>query len=124
MSQELNVITESIIGCAYAVGNHLGPGFLEKVYENALSHELSKRGLPVKQQYPIQVMYDGICVGDYVTDMPIDDRILIEIKAQSELNDAHLAQCMNYLKATGFKICLLLNFGKARVEVKRIVLGL
>ena len=124
MSEEFNSITETIIGCAYTVGNTLGHGFLEKVYENALSHELSKNGIQVRQQYAIQVTYDGVIVGDYVADMLVNDQILIEIKAQKELHNAHLAQCMNYLKATGHKICLLINFGKPRVEVRRIVLGL
>jgi len=124
MNQELNSITERIIGCAYKVGNTLGHGFLEEVYENALSHELSKNGLNAKQQHPVQVTYDGITVGDYIADLLVNDRILLEVKAQDALNNAHLAQCMNYLKATGCKICLLINFGKPRVEVKRVVLGL
>ncbi len=123
MNQNLNTITESIIGCAYTVANTLGHGFLEKIYENALNHELSKNGLRVKQQYPIQVMYDGVVVGDYVADLLVNDQILLEIKAVNKIQDAHLAQCLNYLKATGYKICLLINFGKPRVEVKRFILG-
>ena len=123
MNQNLNTITESIIGCAYTVANTLGHGFLEKIYENALDHELSRNGLRVKQQYPIQVMYDGLVVGDYVADPLVNDQILLEIKAVNKIQDAHLAQCLNYLKATGYKICLLINFGKPRVEVKRIVSG-
>ena len=123
VNQNLNTITESIIGCAYTVGNALGHGFLEKIYENALNHELSRNGLRVKQQYPIQVIYDGVVVGDYVADLLVNDQILLEIKAVSKIQDAHLAQCLNYLKATGYKICLLINFGKPRVEVKRVVFG-
>ena len=123
MNQDLNIITESIIGCAYTVANTLGHGFIEKIYENALNHELSKNGLRVKQQYPIQVMYDGVVVGDYVADLLVNDQILLEIKAVNKIQDAHLAQCLNYLKATGYKICLLINFGKPRVEVKRVVFG-
>jgi len=123
MNQNLNTITESIIGCAYTVANTLGHGFLEKIYENALNHELSKNGLRVKQQYPIQVMYDGVVVGDYVADLLVNDQILLEIKAVNKIQDAHLAQCLNYLKATGYKICLLINFGKPRVEVKRVIFG-
>ncbi len=123
MNHNLNIITESIIGCAYTVANTLGHGFLEKIYENALNHELSKNGLRVKQQYPIQVMYDGVVVGDYVADLLVNDQILLEINAVNKIQDAHLAQCLNYLKATGYKICLLINFGKPRVEVKRVVFG-
>ena len=123
MNQNLNTITESIIGCAYTVANTLGHGFIEKIYENALNHEISKNGLRVKQQYPIQVMYDGVVVGDYVADLLVNDQILLEIKAVNKIQDAHLAQCLNYLKATGYKICLLINFGKSRVEIKRVVFG-
>jgi len=123
MNQNLNTITESIIGCAYTLANTLGHGFIEKIYENALNHELSKNGLRVKQQYPIQVMYDGVVVGDYVADLLVNDQILLEIKAVNKIQDAHLAQCLNYLKATGYKICLLINFGKPRVEVKRVIFG-
>jgi len=123
MNHNLNTITESIIGCAYTVANKLGHGFLEKIYENALNHELSKNGLRVKQQYPIQVMYDGVVVGDYVADLLVNDQILLEIKAVNKIQDAHLAQCLNYLKATGYKICLLINFGKPRVEVRRVIFG-
>ena len=123
MNQDLNIITESIIGCAYTLANILGHGFIEKIYENALNHELSKSGLRVKQQYPIQVMYDGVVVGDYVADLLVNDQILLEIKAVNKIQDAHLAQCLNYLKATGYKICLLINFGKPRLEVKRVIFG-
>ncbi len=68
-------------------------------------------------------MYDGVVVGDYVADLLVNDQILLEIKAVNKIQDAHLAQCLNYLKATGYKICLLINFGKPRVEVKRVIFG-
>ncbi len=103
------------------VSNSLGCGFLEKVYENALSHELSKHGFRIQQQWPIDVRYDGVVVGQYVADLLVDDEVLLEIKAIKCFDDIHLAQCMNYLKATGKTICLLLNFGPTRVEIKRIV---
>jgi len=118
----LNPITHNIIGCTHVVSNALRAGFLEKVYENALTHELRKTGLEVKQQHVIQVYYDGVIAGDYVADLIVEDEILIELKAVKTLDDIHLAQCLNYLKATGLKICLLLNFGKPRLEVKRIAL--
>lgn len=118
---ELDKITEKIIGCAYRVGNTLGAGFLEKVYENALAHELRKAGFAVRQQHPVPVHYDGIVVGDFVADLMVNDSVLVELKAVRRLKDVHMAQCLNYLKATGLHLCLLLNFGKTRVQVKRIV---
>ena len=116
-----NEITEKIIGCAFKVGNTLGVGFLEKVYENALAHELQKSGLDVKQQYPIQVMYDGIVVGEYFADLFVEDQVVIELKVTKGLDPIHMAQALNYLKATGLRICLLINFGKSRVQIKRVV---
>ena len=119
---EHDLLTEAIIGCAYAVANTLGNGFLEKVYENALAHELEKSGLSVSQQYSIPVLYDNIVVGDFVADIVVNDMVIVELKAVSKLADLHLAQCLNYLKATGLNTCLLFNFGRARIEVKRISL--
>ncbi|MCX6901471.1 MAG: GxxExxY protein [Verrucomicrobia bacterium] len=121
-TDNLNVVTEKIIGAAYAVGNTLGSGFLEKVYENALVHEIRKAGLRVDQQHSIQVRYDSVVVGDYVADLLVEGRVLVELKAVQALDDVHLAQCLNYLKATKLKICLLINFGKPKVEIRRIVL--
>jgi GxxExxY protein len=121
--EELNEITRRVIGCAYAVSNGLGAGFLEKVYENALVHELRKAGLQVEQQAPIDVYYDGVIVGEYVADLLVEGEVLIELKAVKALDDIHRAQCLNYLKATGRRICLLINFGNPRVEIERIVLN-
>jgi GxxExxY protein len=117
----LNAKTERIIGAAFRVSNVLGCGFLEKVYENALYHELSKHGFDVQQLWPIGVQYDGAVVGQYIADLLVDCEVLIEIKAVKCFDDIHVAQCMNYLKATGKSICLLLNFGSPKVEIKRIV---
>jgi GxxExxY protein len=114
-------ITKRIIGCAYSVSNTLGSGFLEKVYENALIHELRKAGAKVDQQMPVVVRYDGVVVGEYVADLRVDDEVLVELKAVSLLDDVHTAQCLNYLKATGLHVCLLINFGNPKVEIKRIV---
>jgi GxxExxY protein len=116
-----NQITESVIGCAYTVANTLGTGFLEKVYENALAHELRKNGLHINQQSAINVLYDGIVVGEYVSDLLVENEILVELKAVKALDAIHMAQCMNYLRATGLKVCLLINFGTAKIEVKRMV---
>jgi len=116
-----NELAEKIIGCAYKVSNGLGCGFLEKVYENALAHELRKAGLRVRQQHPIQVFYDGIVVGDYVADLLVEDSVILELKAVRELDDVHRAQGRNYLNATGLHLCLLINFANPRVDIRRIV---
>lgn len=119
---EINKITEIIIGSAYKVANALGCGFLEKVYENALAYEIRKHGLEVKQQESIKVYYDGVVVGFYEADLWVEEKVLVELKAVKNLDDVHRAQCLNYLKATKVKICLLINFGNPRVKIKRIAL--
>lgn len=119
---EHDALTEQIIGCGYSVLNALGPGFLERVYENALAHELGKRGLRTEQQRPLTVWYDGVVVGEYLTDLLVERVVLVEIKAVKALDDAHLAQCINYLRATGLKTCLLLNFGSSKLGIKRVSL--
>ena len=118
---DMDKLSERIIGCAYAVSNGLGAGFLEKVYENALAHELRKSGLRVEQQHAVSVEYDGILVGEYAADLLVESCVLVELKAVKEFDDIHMAQCLNYLKATGLSLCLLINFGKPRANVKRIV---
>jgi GxxExxY protein len=117
----LNEVTERIIKCVYTVANTLGSGFLEKVYENALAHELKKSGFLVEQQKMIQVRYDGIVVGDYMADLLVQNAVLVELKAVKVLDNIHIAQCLNYLKATGFKVCLLLNFGTPKVQIRRLM---
>lgn len=114
----LNQITERIIGCAFTVANVLGYGFVEKVYENAMVHELRKSGLSVEQQKAITVIYDGVIVGEYLADLLVEGSVLVELKSVRSLDEVHTAQCLNYMAATDILICLLLNFGK-RVEVKQ-----
>jgi GxxExxY protein len=118
-SDKLDEITEKIIGCAYKIMNELGCGFLEKVYENALAHEIRKLGMKVEQQKKIKVYYDKIEVGNYEPALLVEELVIIELKTVKSLEDVHKAQCLNYLKATGYKTCLLLNFGTPKVEVKR-----
>lgn len=118
---QLNELSNAVIGRAFTVANTLGVGFLEKVYENALAYELRKAGYQVEQQKPIKVHYDGVVVGDYIADLLVNGRVLIELKAMRAVDDVHRAQCMNYLRATGLPICLLLNFGSSRIQVKRII---
>ena len=111
-------LTETIIGCAFQVHNALGEGFLEKVYENALRIELTKRGLKVKQQEPILVHYDDRVVGEFYADLWVEDRVIAELKAVRSLDRAHEVQLVNYLAATGVDTGLLLNFGPS-VQIKR-----
>ncbi|MDQ6785516.1 MAG: GxxExxY protein [Acidobacteriota bacterium] len=118
----INQITEKIIGCSYTVSNTLGCGFLEKVYENALAHELKKARFKVLQQHEIEVYYDGIVVGKYIADLFVEGCVIVEVKAISSLDESQKAQCLNYLKATKLKIGLLINFGKPRIEIKRVAL--
>jgi len=122
--RRLNEITERIIGCAYDVANGLGGGFLEKVYENAMRIDLKRAGLAVMQQYPMPVTWRGELVGDYYADLLVENAVIVELKAVKALDEAHMAQCLNYLKATGLQICLLINFGKSQIEIKRIVRNL
>jgi GxxExxY protein len=119
---ETNLITEAVIGAAYRVSNTLGSGFLEKVYENALAIELRKAGLEVVQQHSVNVKYDGAIVGEFITDLLVQGEVLIEVKAVKALDEIHMAQCLNYMKATDLRVCLLINFGNPKVEVKRIML--
>src|SRR6266480_7579288 len=111
-------LTQKIIGCAYKVHNTLGPGFLEKVYENALRIELEKAGFRVQQQEPINVVYDGQVVGEYYADLWVNDRVVVELKAALALVKEHEVQLVNYLTATKVEHGLLLNFGSS-VQVKR-----
>jgi GxxExxY protein len=118
---ERDAVSERIIGCAFRVSNELGCGYLEKVYENALALELRSCGFAVEQQHGMTVNYRGTPVGDYFIDLLVDDSVLIELKTLRALDRAHRAQCINYLRATGKAVCLLINFGVPRVEVQRVV---
>lgn len=117
--QRLNQITRSAIGIAFGVGNGLGSGFMEKCYENAMANDLRRAGHKVVQQAPVKVWYKDEVVGEYVADLLVDDLLIIELKAVEKLVPAHMAQCINYLAATKYRLCLLINFGR-RVEVRRI----
>ncbi len=122
--ERTNSLTAGIIGAAQRVSSELGCGFLEKVYENALRVELGRRRYFVEQQKSIDVLYRGEIVGQYLADLVVEGMIVVELKAASGIDRIHEAQCMNYLRATGHRTCLLLNFGRPRLEVRRIVLGL
>lgn len=109
-------------GCVYEVSRELGGGFLEKVYENALMREFALRGLTAQAQVPLSVTYKGHTVGQYFVDMMVEDRILLELKAQEELPPSSQAQLINYLRASGRKIGMLINFTSPKAVIKRIVL--
>lgn len=115
-------LTEKIIGAAFEVHNNLGVGFLEKVYQNALVKELTLLGYLAQSEVKIPVYYKGELVGDYSADILVEGRIILELKALSALTTEHEAQLLNYLKATGFKVGLLINFGTSRVQIKRKIL--
>jgi len=119
---EIDSVSQKIIGCAFIVGNRLGCGFLEKIYENALVIELRKAGLRVAQQQLTEVRYDNVVVGTYMADLVVEGSVLLEIKAVKFFDEIHTAQCLNYLKATGLPLCLLINFGRPRVDIKRVIL--
>lgn len=121
---DINEITYAINGAVFEVNRILGPGFLEKVYENALVVELRKRGLKVESQVPVKVSYKGEVVGEYVGDIVVEGKVLVELKTVEQLSKVHEAQLLNYLKATGIKVGLLINFKDVKADIRRMVLDL
>jgi len=119
---DINDLTYLINGAIFEVSQELGAGFLEKVYENALLMELKERGVKAKAQVPIKVNYKGYEVGEYYADMVVEEKVLLELKACDSLQKVHEAQLLNYLKATGYKIGLLVNFRHPKAEIRRFVL--
>ena len=119
--ESINQLFEKVVGAVYEVANTLGSGFLEKVYEKALKTELNYRGINVEAQAPIQILYKGKNVGDYYADLLVEDKLIVELKCVDSLNNEHFAQTLNYLKATGHHVALLVNFQHPKVEWKRIV---
>ncbi len=114
-------LTYRINGCVYEVYRQLGHGYLEKVYENALACELALAGLQVEVQKALAVRYKGQLVGEYLVDLLVEGRVILELKAQEKLHPAHEAQLLNYLRASGIKIGLLINFTHPKAEIKRFV---
>ncbi len=120
---QLDELTERIIGAVFSVSNSLGGGFLEKVYEKALLREFSLLGIRAEPQVVFSISYKGFSVGEYFADLLVERAVLVELKCVDRFTPEHSAQCMNYLKASGLKVCLLVNFQRAKVEWKRIVVG-
>ncbi len=121
---DINEITYIINGAVFEVNRILGPGFLEKVYENALLKELNDQGLKAESQVPIKVIYKERVVGEYMADLLVEKKVIIELKTVDRLDKIHEAQLMNYLKATGIPVGLLINFKHPKAEIKRMVLNM
>ena len=114
-------LTFAVIGAAMEVHRILGPRFLEAVYQVALEREITLRGIPFERQVKLPVVYKDVLVGEYVADLVIDKKFVVEIKAVSKLNASHQAQAMHYLAATGLRLALLLNFGTGSLEHRRVI---
>lgn len=113
-------LTETIIQACYEVSNELGAGFLESVYEKALLIALKQRGLKAQSQYPINVKYHGEDVGQFYADIFVEEKVILELKAVDVLAPEHQAQGINYLRATGVEVGLLINFGNPKITIKRL----
>jgi GxxExxY protein len=111
----------AVVGAAMEVHRCLGSGFLESVYQAALAHELESRAIPFQQYVHLPVCYKGITVGDFVADMVVEQKIILELKAVETLHAKHAAQARNYLAATGLRLALLLNFGTDSLQRERII---
>ena len=118
---DINEITYKINGAVYEVNRILGPGFLEKVYENALLIELLDRSLKAKSQVPINVSFKGKIVGEYFADIVVEEQVILELKVVERIQKVHEAQLLNYLRATDMKVGLLVNFKYPKAEIKRFV---
>ena len=121
---DINDITYAINGAVFEVNRILGSGFLEKVYENALLVELKRRGIKAESQVPIKVLYKEKVVGEYIADLLVEDKVIVELKTVENIDKVHEAQLLNYLKATGIRIGILVNFKHPKAEIKRMVLDL
>ena len=111
-----------VVGCAQKVHRELGPGFPESVYQRALSHELAKAKIPFESERSTEVFYDRVLCGQFRMDMVVGEAIILELKALERLTDEHVAQALSYLKATGLRLAILVNFGTKSLETKRVVL--
>ena len=121
---DINDITYAINGAAFEVNRVLGSGFLEKVYENALLVELKERGLNAESQIAVNVFYKKKVVGEYIIDILVEKKVIVELKTVEKVDNVYEAQLLNYLKASGIQVGLLINFKHPKVEIKRMVMDL
>src|SRR5215470_12537395 len=121
-TDEHRFLTQEIIQCAFRVSNALGTGFLEKVYENSLIIELKSKSLKLSSQQKLKVYYQNIVVGEYTPDVIVDGKVLVELKVARCIDEIHQAQLLNYLRISGLRIGLILNFGTPQLGIKRMVL--
>jgi GxxExxY protein len=115
------VLTDRILGAAVQVHRRLGPGFLERMYENALCLEFGRRSLAFDRQVPVRVLYEEADIGLHRLDLIVEKKVIIEVKAVKDFEDAHLATVLSYLKATQLDVGLLLNFSAAKLRIRRVV---
>ncbi len=114
-------LSYAVVGAAMEVHRELGPGFLEAVYQTALAYELTQRSIPFEEQKSLPVYYKDQLIGEYKADFVVDGKIILELKAISALNSAHQIQALHYLAATRLPLAILVNFGAASLETKRVV---
>jgi GxxExxY protein len=119
----LDPLSEKVLGAVFKVSNTLGAGFLEKVYQRALLRELHLRGIRATSEASLAVTYKGQSVGEYFADLLVEKALVVELKCAERLANEHVAQCLNYLRASGLQVCLLVNFQRPKVEWRRILLG-
>ena len=119
--EELNHLTEQVIGLAIKIHKALGPGFVEQIYEQALAHEFNKAGLAVRTQQGVRVRYEGVDLGRQRIDLIVGDAVIVELKCVSRIMPLHQAQLLSYLKATEKRVGLILNFARTTLNVKRMV---
>lgn len=121
---DLNLLSEKVLAAVFEVSNTLGAGFLERVYRRALLRELHLRGIRATAEASLPVTYKGLSVGEYFADLLVEGVLVVELKCAERLANEHTAQCLNYLRASGLTLCLLVNLQKPKVEWRRVVLGL
>ena len=121
---KLNSLSDKVLAAVFEVSNTLGAGFLEKVYRRALLKELGLRGIRATAEASFAISYKGHSVGEYFADILVEDELVVELKCVERLANEHTAQCLNYLRASGRTLCLLVNFQKPKAEWKRIIHGL
>ena len=121
--ESIDALIENVVGAAYEVSNTLGCGFLEKVYERAMKRELTLRGLRVESQVVFPIAYKSESVGDYKADLVVNKKLIVELKCVEQFSNEHLAQSINYLKASRVRFALLINFQHPKVKWKRVVYG-